>query len=210
MRNPDVTDMKQETPITSAVSRCQAQLTSEPCDGRRKLANPSPWSRSTAPLPFSPGPAGTAILLSYATALKQGEANHEKEKGEVRSQQPVPSAVRKVIEWKRGHQRGEWREFKLTHVDDKGRLHHGSLVRGVRKSVECRNHTNKDSSLGINRCPFAHSWKGDTIEFVCTKCAEDNKPECQQKKEHEEFIWNLGPYITKAGGIWKGTDKKIL
>ena len=124
VRNSDVTDLKQEAPITSAVS-----------------LKPSEWSRSTAPLPLQ-GPAGKEIPLSYASALKQGVANHEKRRGKVRSQQPVPSAVRKEIEWKRDHKGEEWREFKLTHVDDKGRLHHGSLVRRACKSVECNKHIN--------------------------------------------------------------------
>ena len=214
-RNPDVKDMKKETNIISPVPSCQQQLTSEPCDRPKGLANSSPCFRSTAPSPLVSddnfqGPAAITFPPSYASALKHGEASHERVRANARSQQPVVSVVRQEIEWKRGHQGEEWRNFRRTHVDGKGRLHHGSLVRGAYKSVECRTHTNTDSSSSTKGCTFAHSWKGDTIQFVCTKCTDDNKPECKQKKEHEKFIWNLGPYITKAGIVWKGNDKKTL
>ena len=211
-RNPDVKDMKQETTIISAVPSCQEQLSSELCNGPRGLLNSSPCFRSTAPSPLvsddnSQRPAETSNPLSYASVLKQREASHEWKTVSVRSQQPV-ATVRQEKEGKWGHKGEEWRNFQVTHVDDKGRLHHGSRVRGADKSVECRIHTNTDYSRGSNRCTFAHPWRGDTIQFVCTKCTEDNKLECKQKNEHEDFIWNLGPYITKAGGIWKETDGK--
>lgn len=219
-RNPGVKDMEEETPITSAVQNVLKQLPSEPFDGPRTLVNSSPCSRSTATSRPSPlvsednfqKPAATTNPPSYASALKHGGASHEKEIANARSQPPMAPVVRKENEWKgisvRGSKGEEWRDFQLTHVDDKGKLHHGSLVRGANKSVECRIHTNTDSSRGIDRCTFAHSWRGDITQFVCTKCTEDNKPECKQKREHEEFIWNLGPYITKEGKIWKGTGQK--
>ena len=195
-RNPAVKDMKEETTIISAVLSCQEQLPNE-----------------TAPLPLVgdnkfQGPAATTTPSSYASVVKHGEASHEKERANAQSQQPVASVVRQEREWKKGYQGEKCRNFRRTHVDDKGRLHHGSLVRGAYKSVECRIHTNNDSSSSINRCTFAHSWRGDTRQFVCTRCTKDNKPECKQKKKHEEFIWDLGPYITKEGRVWKGTDKK--
>lgn len=211
--------MEEETPITSAVPNALKQLPRETFDGPRTLVNSSPCSRSTATSRPSPlvsednfqKPAATTNPPSYASALKHEGASHEKEIANARSQPPMAPVVRKENEWKgipvRGSKGEEWRDFQLTHVDDKGKLHHGSLVRGANKSVECRIHKNTDSSRGIDRCTFAHSWRGDTTQFVCTKCTEDNKPECKQKREHEEFIWNLGPYITKEGKIWKGTGQ---
>lgn len=212
-RNPDIKVIKEETTIISTVPSHQEQLPSEYSDGPRGLLNSNPCFRSTAPSPLVSednfqGPATPTIPTSYAAALKHGEASHERERANARSQQPVASEVRQEVEGKLGHQGDEWRNFQVTYVDNEGRLHHGSRVRGASKSVECRIHTNTDYCQGINRCTFAHSWRGDTIQFVCTKCTEDDKLECKQKKKHEEFIWNLGPYITKAGRIWKGTDRK--
>ena len=191
----------------------QEQLPSEPSDGQRGLLNSTPCFGSTAPSPLLSDdnfqePAAATIPSSYTSAVRHGEASHERERANVQSQQPVASVARQEREWKRGYQGKEWRNFQPTHVDGKGRLHHGSLVRGAHKSVECCKHKSNDSSSSINYCTFAHSWKGDTCQSVCTKCTKENKPECKPKKEHEEFIWNLGPYITKEGKVWKGTDKK--
>ena len=154
-RNLAVKDMKEETATTciSAVLSCQEQLPNE-----------------TAPLPLVSnnnfqGPAEATIPSSYASAVKHGEASHEKERANAHSRQPVASVVRQEREWQRGYLGEECRNFRRTHVDDKGRLHHGSLVRGAYKSVECRIHTNNDSSSSINRCTFAHSWRGDTCQF---------------------------------------------
>lgn len=212
-RNPDIKVIKEETTIISTVPSHQEQLPSEYSDGPRGLLNSTPRFRSTAPSPLVSednfqGPAAPTIPTSYAAALKYGEASHERERANARSQQPVASEVRQEVEGKWGHQGDEWRNFQVTRVDNEGRLHHGSRVRGASKSVECCIHTNTDYCQGINCCTFAHSWRGDTIQFVCTKCTEDDKLECKQKKKHEEFIWNLGPYITKAGRIWTGTDRK--
>lgn len=94
--------------------------------------------------------------------------------------------------------------FIPIHVDPTdGKVRHGAYVRGVRKAKECPNHKGGITREVTDRCIFAHGWRGDTIQSVCTKCTEENLAFCQEKKAHEQFIWDLGPYYNASGKIWK-------
>jgi len=98
----------------------------------------------------------------------------------------------------------EEKVFNPTYVDSDGRLHHGAYVLGLPKTKECSNHTGPESGVGTTkRCNFAHSWRGDTRQYVCTKCTDDNLKCCKEKIDHKEFIWDLGPYYSDKGTIWK-------
>lgn len=108
----------------------------------------------------------------------------------------------KTVEGTRGRNR---RNFDPRYVSQDGKLHHGAFVRGTRKSQECEIHTNTTTAEDkvTDRCNFAHGWRGDTLQHVCTKCTDDNLTCCKEKTRHEQFIWNLGPYYNSRGDIWK-------
>lgn len=55
----------------------------------------------------------------------------------------------------------------------------------------------------IRGCNFARGWIGDTLQFVCNRCADENWKFCKEKVSRNEFIWNLGPYPTSSGEIRK-------
>jgi len=93
--------------------------------------------------------------------------------------------------------------FDAKRVGTDGKLHHGAFVRGAKKSKECVFHDATSKTEFVDRCDFAHGWKGDTLQFVCTKCTDENKACCNEKKQHERFIWNLGPYYNSRGEVWK-------
>jgi len=98
--------------------------------------------------------------------------------------------------------------FDPKRVAHDGKLHHGAFVLGVRKSQECIYH-NKESEIQVtDRCKFAHGWRGDTLQHVCTKCTNENLTYCKEKTKHEPFIYNLGPYYNSSGEIWK--DRKTF
>ena len=150
--------------------------------------------------------ANTTQICTYATVVKQTAAKIQAQ-GLKPSQLPSRQTLvpQKGGSWKavEGTQGGVTQEFQPTHVDQEGRLHHGSKVLGAFKSVECRIHKGPRSLLsGIDDCSFAHSWKGDTRQFVCFMCTRERKC-CRQKKEHKKFIWDLGPYLNENGTLWK-------
>ena len=94
--------------------------------------------------------------------------------------------------------------FIPRRVGQDGKLHHGAFVLGARKSKECFLHSSGSKLTEfVDRCDFAHGWKGDTLQFVCTKCTDEDKTFCKEKRKHEKFIWNLGPYYNSRGDIWK-------
>lgn len=97
------------------------------------------------------------------------------------------------------------RTFRPQRVEISGKLHHGAFVLGERKSKPCPNHDSKRTLTEdeVSRCIFAHEWLGDTLQFVCTKCTDEKRHLCKYKKEHKDFIWNLGPYLNSAGTKWK-------
>lgn len=145
---------------------------------------------------------------SYATAVKYGVDKGGKESARCQNNPPVaaPSVSQTVSKLSTvvGIQGQKKHKFQPKGIDDKGRLHHGVLVLGAFKSKECDTHTNPNSQLhDIDRCTFAHSWQGDTRQFICTRCTQDEKKVCRQRKEHKQYIWDLGPYLNEDGKIWK-------
>ena len=93
--------------------------------------------------------------------------------------------------------------FRPSWMDNEGRIHHGTPVKGSRKSVECTKHQSGPAPEG---CKFAHPWIADTLQFICTKCTRERKSQCESKNQHDKFIYNLGPYRDSQGRIW--TSKK--
>ena len=145
---------------------------------------------------------------SYATAVKYGVDKGGKESARCQNNPPVaaPSVSQTVSKLGTvvGIQGQKKRKFQPKGIDDKGRLHHGVLVLGAFKSKECDTHTNPNSQLhDIDRCTFAHSWRGDTRQFICTRCTQDEKKVCRQRKEHKQYIWDLGHYLNEDGKIWE-------
>ncbi|XP_078367189.1 sterile alpha motif domain-containing protein 9-like isoform X1 [Oculina patagonica] len=200
-RNPDASE---NCPTTSYVQNFQEQLPSE------HFNVPSPLASNDTL--HDHRPAATATPPTYASALKHGGSSQEKEVPSAENQISQASAIQKRINWKsiRATRGKQSRVFQPMYVDPKGKLHHGSRVLGAFKSQECRIHTSTEFLRGIDRCTFAHSWRGDTIQSVCTKCTEENKPVCREKKEHQQFIWALGPYYTEYEEIWKGFGQEHL
>ena len=125
--------------------------------------------------------------------------------------QPPANSPRKPnnLGWKTalGRKDGRTREFSPTYYED-GQLHHGAFVLGLLKSEECNYHTDERVEVSqTTACRYAHSWRGDTIQHVCTQCTQENKKYCAKKREHSSFIWNLGPYYATDGKIWKKNTK---
>ena len=89
--------------------------------------------------------------------------------------------------------------FSPKWIDDQGRIHHGTPVKGLPKSTECQKHQSKPIP---KKCSFAHSWAGDTFQFVCTRCTSDGRDKCDKKEQHKKFIHNLGPYRDSQGNTW--------
>ena len=93
--------------------------------------------------------------------------------------------------------------FDLKCETRDGKLHHGAFVLGSRKAQECRKHKLGSGNEETDRCNYAHGWRGDTLQFVCTKCTDEGKFLCNEKVKHEPYIWNLGPYLNSRGEVWK-------
>ena len=102
-----------------------------------------------------------------------------------------------------GHQGASKENFDLKREGRDGKLHHGAFVLGTRKSEECRLHKLGCDIKLTDRCNFAHGWRGDTLQYVCTKCTEEDKTYCKEKLKHKSYHWNLGPYLNNRGEIWK-------
>ena len=128
-------------------------------------------------------------------------------------QRNYPPGAERRVEWERvkwksvtGTNGDKKSEFCPNRVDSDGKMHHGAFVLGVRKSQECKYHDSKAAIHVTSRCNFAHGWRGDTLQFVCTKCTNENLRFCREKVSHKKYIWNLGPYLTSSGDIWKNRD----
>lgn len=121
--------------------------------------------------------------------------------------QDAPPRSKRTLKSVIGTQPGTERKktFHPQRVEKSGKLHHGAFVLGERKSKPCPNHDFKRTLTEdeVSRYIFAHEWLGDTLQFVCTKCTDDKRHLCKYKKEHKDFIWNLGPYLNSAGTKWK-------
>jgi len=150
--------------------------------------------------------------VSYASALQLGSPRREEQmtKATTKQQQsvacnPLPTKDRSWKSVQGTRDGGKHKQvFQPTYVDKTGKLHHGSWVLGAEKSRECKIHTNRACDIrSTSRCPFAHSWRGDTLQYVCTMCTRNNKPVCKERKNHEMYIWNLGPYYKEDRTIWK-------
>ena len=109
----------------------------------------------------------------------------------------------KTVEGTRGDRK---KTFNPKRLAPDGKIHHGAFVLGVQKAQECTYHNTKSEIQVTDRCTFAHGWRGDTLQYVCTKCTDENLTYCKEKTKHEPFIWNLGPYYNSSGEIWK--DRK--
>ena len=153
---------------------------------------------------------------SYASALQLGSPRREDQMAKSTSKQISGSSNAssckgrkwKAVEGTRGKQK---QLFQPKYVDKRGRLHHGALVRGAKKSTECMTHTNETCEISTTtRCGFAHSWRGDTLQHVCKKCTleQGGRAMCRERSKHESFIWNLGPYCSEDGTIWKDTGQE--
>ena len=100
--------------------------------------------------------------------------------------------------------------FTAKHVDEAGKLHHGAWVLGAKKSKDCETHKSDVFDVSTTtRCPFAHFWRGDTLQHVCLICTRKNRKKCHERRAHEQFIYNLGPFYTKDGKIWRETKTKL-
>lgn len=158
----------------------------------------------------------TSSHASYSSALqlKSTPPEEQTSKPPLTSQQSGPWNLMciKHRKWKsvEGTRGLDKRTFQATCVDKKtGKLHHGAGVLSAEKSKECDTHTSEGWDINItSRCPFAHSWMGDTLQYVCYKCTRDGKQICREKRNHEQFIWNLGPYYTEEGTVWKETPQE--
>ena len=150
--------------------------------------------------------------FSYASAVQLGTAQKEEQVAKTANKQPcgpwnplstkVPRKWR-TMEGKRGNQK---QLFHPRYVDKVGKLHHGAWVLGAEKSKECNIHTSQVHDISVtSRCHFAHPWRGDTLQYVCTKCTREQgfRGICRERRNHESFIWNLGPYYNEDGRIWK-------
>ena len=111
----------------------------------------------------------------------------------------------KLVVGTRGNEK-KW--FEPKQVTPEGKLHHGAFVLGTRKGKECNFHKPGCDANATDKCRYAHGWRGDTLQFVCTKCTEEKKFLCKEKVNHEPYIWNLGPYLDSRGEIWR--DKKTF
>ena len=140
----------------------------------------------------------------YSSALQHG-AKNQVCKGA--TSQDSGLAPKKSDKWKAVHgTRGAFKKlFDPIHVDSRGRLHHGACVFGLPKTKECMKHKGPQSGA-TTCCTFAHSWKSDTLQFVCTKCTNKGMAICQEKIGHEKFVWDLGPYLTADGTIWRDSS----
>ena len=107
-----------------------------------------------------------------------------------------------------GTRGNEERYFEPKYVGQEGKLRHGAFVLGTRKAKECCFHKRGCESTLTDKCNYAHGWRGDTLQFVCTKCTAEEKFLCKEKVNHEPYIWNLGPYLDSRGELWK--DEKVV
>lgn len=159
-------------------------------------------------------PATSSKRISYASALQLGSTRREEQITKATTMQQPGGACNllptKDRNWKSilGTLGKQKQIFQPRYVDKTGKLHHGSWVLGAEKSRECKKHTRASDIRSTSRCPFAHSWRGDTLQYVCTSCTRKNKPVCKERSDHGMFIWNLGPYYKEDGTIWKDTPQQ--
>ena len=191
----------------------------------KQMVEYSVVSSSSASIPFMSGisswgsidslhqqAASSNRVQSYASALQLGNQRQEEQMAKTASAQTgAPSIYPKGCKWKHveGSHGQQRKFFQPKYVDKMGKLHHGAWVLGAEKSKECMIHTSQACDIStIARCTFAHSWRGDTLQYVCKKCTRENKEICREKRNHERYIWNLGPYYSGEGVIWEDMEKE--
>ena len=142
-------------------------------------------------------PNGPALSQRKTDEWKRAKApeNRVEEERVINKRDNLKTAV--------GTRGAEKKLFHLKHEGRDGKLYYGAFVLGVKKSKECGIHNFGSDVRATDRCNFAHGWRGDTLQFVCTKCTEENLRYCKEKIDHESFIWNLGPYRNSRGEVWK-------
>ena len=154
--------------------------------------------------------AASSKKVSYASAVQVGSDERKNIENPLSREMPNPNSVKdcksKPIEGRQGKQK---RFFQPMYVDKTGKVHHGAWVLGAEKSRECLIHTMNlgNDTVTMEHCSFAHSWRGDTLQFVCTKCTAEKKKKCREKNLHKADIWNLGPYRNEDGAIWKDVQE---
>ena len=150
--------------------------------------------------------------VSYASAVQLGSGRQEEQMAKTPSRQPIGlwnSFCAKGHKWQaiEGTRGTQKQRFQPKYIDRVGKLHHGAWVLGAEKSKECNTHPPSEACdiTVTSRCRFAHSWRGDTLQFVCLKCTEKqgSRGICKERRNHEQYIWNLGPYRNEDGTIWK-------
>jgi len=143
----------------------------------------------------------------YSSALQNDGTKNQVSSSATR--QNTERAPRQCINWKSmtGTRGIEKKVFHPQYIDPDGKLYHGAYVVGLPKTKECTKHTGPESGVGATKhCNYAHSWKSDTRQYVCTKCTDDNLKCCKKKSDHKEFIWDLGPYYNASGTVWKDSS----
>ncbi len=192
-----------EKPISSSMPHCLNDLSSS--------SKGSPTMSSWVSADSLSDPATSSKRVSYASALQPVSEKQEEQMTKAATTRQQPDGACNLLptkdpNWKSVQgTRGRHRQvFQPKYVDETGKLHHGAWVHGAEKSRECKNHTSPSCDIkSTSRCPFAHSWKGDTLQYVCYKCTRNNKDICREKINHEMHIWKLGPYYKADGTIWK-------
>ena len=217
---------KEKQAITLSVPECLNTLTNSPSADDPRMAENSAVSSGCFNAPAMGAMsswasvdslhrlAASANRVSYASAVQLGNIRREEQMSKTTSKQqsgPLNSLYAKSRKWKsiEGTRGMEKHKFQPKYVDKTGKLHHGAWVLGAKKSKECDTHRSEgwDNSI-TSHCPFAHSWRADTLQYVCKECTRKNKEICREKRNHEAFIFNLGPYLNEEGKIWKETRQE--
>jgi len=191
--------------VSTSMPGLNSSREGELLQGSNRLSNQGP-SISSSELVNPPTEPSSGRTL-YSSALQLDSTKNQSSK--CAAGQEVVMIPKKVNNWKRanGTRGTEKKGFNPTHIDPQGRLRHGAYVKGLPKSKECTKHTGPKCGLAATRrCDYAHSWKGDTRQFVCTKCSGKNLTYCNKKIEHKDFIWDLGPYYNAVGNIWRDSS----
>ena len=149
---------------------------------------------------------------------KDMKSKSEKEIPEfLKETKQVAQCVAEDTEWKTNpnlelrsrSQEGHQQTFKPKWIDAEGKVHHGALVKGAKKSSICQRHRQK-TTIDPLSCPFAHPWIADLVQqTVCYDCTRKDRRKCvAEGNKHSRFIYRLGHYRNIFGGIWQ-KDKEF-
>ncbi|XP_046857816.1 uncharacterized protein LOC124451237 [Xenia sp. Carnegie-2017] len=85
--------------------------------------------------------------------------------------------------------------FHPVKLSKGGKIQHGAVVQGAKKSVECHRHTLLTGKDFPPNCTFAHSWKNDPKrQTICEICTKRRREKCWDKNRHKAKHYDLGPY----------------